>query len=126
MNFVDARDISAVAAKMLINGNKDESKFYINKVYDITGQEALSYSQAAEILSNETGKKISYMDITEDAARKGMKEIGMNDWSINIMIELFRRIRAGYGLETTIAVEKESFSGYTNMDRWNVCTAVRS
>jgi uncharacterized protein YbjT (DUF2867 family) len=106
MNFVDARDVAAIAAKMLINGNVGENKFYINKVYDITGQEALSYSQAADILSNETGKKILYIDITEDAARKEMKEIGVNDWSIDIMIELFRTIKAGYGIETTTAVER--------------------
>jgi uncharacterized protein YbjT (DUF2867 family) len=107
MNFVDARDVAAIAAKMLINGNVGENKFYINKVYDITGQEALSYSHAADILSNETGKKILYIDITEDAARKEMKEIGvMNDWSIDIMIELFRTIKAGYGIETTTVVER--------------------
>jgi uncharacterized protein YbjT (DUF2867 family) len=45
MNFVDARDVAAITAKILINGNKDENKFYINKAYDITGQEALSYSR---------------------------------------------------------------------------------
>jgi hypothetical protein len=29
----------------------------------------------------------------------------MDDWSINIMIELFNTIRGGYGSETTEAVE---------------------
>ena len=29
----------------------------------------------------------------------------MDDWSINIMIELFSTIREGYGSETTEAVE---------------------
>jgi len=48
-----------------------------NETYGITGQEPLSYSQAAEILSNEVGKKISYVDVTEEDTRKGMKEIGM-------------------------------------------------
>lgn len=106
MSFIDVRDIAAVATKLLINSNEDEKKYHINKMYDITGQEALSYSQVAEILTNEIGKKISYVDVTEDAARKGMKEIGMNDWSIDILIELFRIIKAGYGVETTTTVER--------------------
>lgn len=106
MSFVDVRDIAAVAAKLLTNSNEGEKKYHINKVYDITGQEALSYSQVAEILSNEIGKKISYVDVTEDAAMKGMKEIGMNDWSIDILIELFRIIKAGYGIEITTTVER--------------------
>ena len=59
----------------------------------------------ADILSNEVGKKISYIDISEDDTRKGMEQIGMSDWYIDIMIELFRIIRAGYGSETTAAVE---------------------
>jgi uncharacterized protein YbjT (DUF2867 family) len=105
MSFVDARDIAAIATKLLINGNEVENKYHINKAYDITGREALSYSEAAEILSKEMGKKISYVDITEDAATKGMKEIRMNDWSIDILIELFKTIKAGYGVETTTAVE---------------------
>ena len=42
----------------------------MNKAYDITGSDALSYSQVAEILSSEVGKKISYVDVTEEDARK--------------------------------------------------------
>jgi len=105
MSFVDARDIGATAARILTNNNNGGRNQYENKAYDITGQNALSYKQAADILSNEVGKKISYMDITEDNARDGMKQIGMGEWFINIMIELFRIIRAGYGSETTAAVE---------------------
>ncbi|HEU4824699.1 MAG TPA: SDR family oxidoreductase [Nitrososphaeraceae archaeon] len=105
MSFVDTRDIGAVAAVMLTNTNHGASQQHENKAYDITGQDALSYRQVADILSNEVGKKISYIDITEDDARKGMKQIGMDEWFINIMIELFRIIRAGYGSETTTAVE---------------------
>lgn len=105
MSFVDTRDIGAVAAVMLTNTNHGASQQHENKAYDITGQDALSYRQVADILSNEVGKKISYIDITEDDARTGMKQIGMDEWFINIMIELFRIIRAGYGSETTTAVE---------------------
>jgi uncharacterized protein YbjT (DUF2867 family) len=105
MSFVDARDIGAIAARILTNNNNGGRNQYENKAYDITGQNALSYRQVADILSNEVGKKISYMNITEDDARNGMKQIGMGEWFINIMIELFRIIRAGYGSETTTAVE---------------------
>lgn len=47
----------------------------------------------------------TYIDITEDTAREGLKHIGMDDWSINIMIELFRTIRGRYGSETTETVD---------------------
>jgi uncharacterized protein YbjT (DUF2867 family) len=106
MSFIDARDIAAVTVAILThNKNHGTSQQYKNKTYDITGQEALSYGRAADILSNEVGKKISYVDISENDAQKGMKQIGVDNWSINILIELFRIIREGYGSETNTAVE---------------------
>jgi uncharacterized protein YbjT (DUF2867 family) len=72
VSFVDVRDIAAVAVKALTDddGNDDKHK---GKVYTITGPEALSYYQAAEILSNATGKKISYVNVSKEEARQGMK-----------------------------------------------------
>ena len=104
MSFVDTRDIAAVVSKILTNKN-GVSRQYVNKAYDITGRDALSYSQVAQILSNEVGKKISYVDVTEEDARKGMKQMGADDWFIDVMLELFRITRAGYGSQTTTAVE---------------------
>jgi uncharacterized protein YbjT (DUF2867 family) len=103
VSFVDVRDIAAVAVELL---TKDGSR-HQNKAYGITGQEALSYSQAAEIISKEIGRKISYIDIPEEDARKGMKEIGMDDWFIDVMMDGFNYIiRGGYGSQTTTAVEQ--------------------
>jgi len=106
MSFIDSRDIAAITSEILTKNNSESSRqLYENKTYDITGPDALSYGQAADILSNVAGKKISYVNITEEDARKGMKQIGMTDWFIDIMLELFRTIRAGYGSETTTSVE---------------------
>lgn len=105
MSFIDSRDIGAITAGILTRNNSGSSLQHKNKAYDITGPDAISYGQAADILSSEAGKKISYVNITEEDARKGMKQIGMSDWFIDIMMELFRIIRAGYGSETTTVVE---------------------
>jgi len=104
VSFVDVRDIAAVAAKVLTG--HDESKTRDSgKAYNITGPEALSYYQAAEILSNTAGKKINYVNITEADARRGMKDAGMNEWFINIALELFDNYRKGYGSQVSNAVE---------------------
>jgi uncharacterized protein YbjT (DUF2867 family) len=105
MSFIDSRDIAAVTSEILMNNSGSSRQHHENKTYDITGPEALSYGQAADILSSETGKKISYVNISEDDAQNGMKQIGMGDWFIDIMMELFRIIRTGYGSETTNEVE---------------------
>src|SRR5437763_475355 len=59
MSFVDARDVAAVSVQALIS----DSQQHIGKAYAITAQEAIYYGQAAEILSEEVGRRISYVNI---------------------------------------------------------------
>ena len=105
-SFVDVRDIAAVAVQALNGSSKNGTANHIRKAYDITGGEALSYGQAAEILSKEIGKKVNYVNISDEDARKGMKDMGADEWTINSMIELFGITRAGYLSETSSAVEQ--------------------
>jgi uncharacterized protein YbjT (DUF2867 family) len=115
VSLVDVRDIAAVAVKSLIDEDKHK-----NKTYLITGPEALSYHEVAEILSNATGRKISYVNISEEEARAAMKEIGMNDWLINTVSELSEYFRKGKASEISPAVEEVtgnkpiSFSEFAN------------
>jgi uncharacterized protein YbjT (DUF2867 family) len=102
VSFVDVRDIAAVAVKALTDGN-DKHK---NKTWLITGPESLSYYQAAEILSNATGKKISYVNISKEEARRVMKEMGVDDWWINTIIEVYDFYRGGLQAQVSSAVEE--------------------
>jgi uncharacterized protein YbjT (DUF2867 family) len=102
ISLVDARDVAAVAAEVLTNNGSQ----HINKIYDITGPEALSHSQVAEILSKETGRRVSYVDISEEDLRNGMKKMGIVDWSIDNALELYRMYRSGYRSQVTTVVEQ--------------------
>lgn len=77
----------------------------IGKPYELTGPESLTYIEAAEILSTEAGKKIRYINISEDQVRQGIKEMGMNDWHANVIVELLRITRDGYVSQISSAVE---------------------
>ena len=79
MSFVDARDVAAVSVQALIG----DSQQHIRKAYAITAQEAISYGQAAEILSKEVGRRISYVDIPEEDSRKGWKRMA---WMIGLLM----------------------------------------
>jgi uncharacterized protein YbjT (DUF2867 family) len=52
--FIDVRDIAAVAARTLTETGHE------NKVYTLTGSEALDYEQVADIMSEVLGRKIRY------------------------------------------------------------------
>ncbi len=41
MSFIDVRDIAAISSKILTNNGVSQQ--YVNKSYDITGSDALSY-----------------------------------------------------------------------------------
>ena len=101
VSFIDARDIGAVAVKALVDGDK-----HYNKTYMVTGPEALSYHQAADILSSATGKKIDYVNISDEEARGGMKEAGLDDWLINTISDLYALYRKGYASQVSSAVEE--------------------
>jgi len=115
VSLVDVRDIAAIAVESLIDEDKHK-----NKTYLITGPEALSYHQVAEVLSNATGRKISYVNISEEEAKAAMKEIGMSDWLINTVSELSDYFRKGKASEVSPAVEEVtgrkpiSFSQFAN------------
>jgi uncharacterized protein YbjT (DUF2867 family) len=103
VSFVDIRDIAAVAVQALLD-NKDG--VHIGKAYTITGPEAISYGDAAGILSEYIGRKISYVIISEDDARQLIKNMGMSDWHTNVLLELLKITREGYLSNISSAVEK--------------------
>ena len=84
VSIVDVRDIAAVATKALIEAGNDDR--HDGKIYTITGPEALSYYQIAEILSNTTGRKISYVNLSEGDLRRSLKEAGVDDWFIYVVL----------------------------------------
>lgn len=55
-SFIDVRDLAAVAALVLT----DETGKFINKSYELTGSEALTYTEIAQILSDVLGRIIIY------------------------------------------------------------------
>jgi uncharacterized protein YbjT (DUF2867 family) len=103
VSFVDVRDIASVTATVL---TKKDGEEYMNKAYDVTGPESLTYADAANILSNEAGKKIGYSNISEDDARQMIKAMGMNDWHTSVLLELLKITREGYLSSISPAIEQ--------------------
>ncbi len=88
-SLVDARDMAAVAVEALTGSGHE------GKVYTISGPEAISHNQIAEILSEVLGRKISHVNLSEEDVRKGFEEAGFPDWMVNSGIEGDRLTRDG-------------------------------
>jgi uncharacterized protein YbjT (DUF2867 family) len=87
---IDTRDISAVAARVLVESGHE------GKRYDLTGGESLSNAEIAELLSQALGRKISHITIPEAAASDAMAKAGTPPWLVHLLTELNAVGKAGY------------------------------
>jgi uncharacterized protein YbjT (DUF2867 family) len=105
VSIIDVRDIAAVAVKALIEAGRNDR--HNGKVYTITGPEALSYYQIAKILSNVTGREISYVNLSEGDFRRSLKEAGVDDWFIFVvLLMLDSYYKKGIAAQITNSVEE--------------------
>lgn len=99
VSMVDARDVAAVIAAALTGDGHE------GQAYTVTGPGAISDVEVADILSNVVGSKVTYVDVTEEAAYDNMVSLGMPAALANAMVELYRIERAGYVSAVSPAVE---------------------
>jgi len=95
---VDARDIGAVAGRVLTGKGHD------GKAYELTGPQALTYAQAAEILSRVLGREIRYVPITHEQHKQGALAAGMPPVYVDALVDLDRYVAEGRMTAVTAAV----------------------
>ncbi len=96
IQFIDTRDIAAVAVVTLAQPG------HTGKKYVITGSEALSYRQATEIIDTAIGKRLRYIDESFDEARARLMQAGQSRHAglIESTLALAAYQRAGGPTET--------------------------
>lgn len=111
-SWVDVQDIGEVGAKVLTAPGHE------GKVYDLTGGEALSSAEALAILGEALGRKYTYVDAPEEAARKAMEDAQSPLWMVDGFAELNFLIKAGYaagladGVKQVLGREPRTFRQY--------------
>lgn len=100
VSFIDARDISAVAAKLLTT---DE---FNNKDFDITGSEAVDHAQVATAISKATGQTITYQEIKPEELKAGLLAAGLPADYTDFLIMIMGFLREGYSAGITDNVKK--------------------
>ena len=103
--LVDCGDVAAVAVAALTQEGHDR------RIYDVTGPEALSFEAVADAIGQAVGRKITYVHVAPDYARKQMLADGVPLWLADDMLVLFASIREGYGGAVTDTVQKVTGEG---------------
>lgn len=96
--LVDTRDVAAAAVGALTESGHGR------RIYDLTGPEALSYDAMADAISQAIGRKVSYVHVPPEYAKKQMIIDGVPRWLADDMIILFASFREGYGATVTNSV----------------------
>jgi uncharacterized protein YbjT (DUF2867 family) len=94
-SFIDARDIAAVAAKLI------ESDTLSNRDFDITGPVALDHDAAAAILSQATGRRVAFRDIEPGVLREGFAAGGVPADYAEFLLVILDYLKQGYAERTT-------------------------
>ncbi|MEX0879327.1 MAG: SDR family oxidoreductase [Thermoanaerobaculia bacterium] len=98
--IIDARDIGAVAAKVLTEPGHE------GKAYTLSGPEALSNLQMAEKLSKAIGKPVKYVDMPEAEYKEMLVGFGMPEPFVDAFIDLQHYYHKGGGEPVTGDVEQ--------------------
>jgi uncharacterized protein YbjT (DUF2867 family) len=99
-SLVDLNDVAMVITKALTEEGHE------NKTYVLTGNKALTYAEQAKLLTKVSGKTINYIAVSKADSEKGLKEMGMDDWSARHLAELMGWfVDADFYHETTDTIE---------------------
>jgi uncharacterized protein YbjT (DUF2867 family) len=99
-SIIDARDIGAVAAKVLAEEGHD------GKTYTLSGPESLTNSQMAEKLSKATSKPVHHVDMPPAEYKAMLVGFGMPPPFVDAFIDLQRFYSSGGAEAVTPDVEK--------------------
>ena len=98
-NFIDARDVGTVAAKVLTEAG--HSGKHSGKAYELTGSVALSYTEVAQIFSDVLGRRVSYTNPNPLTFYRRMRSRGLPRGYIFVMLALYSACRFGLAAGTT-------------------------
>jgi uncharacterized protein YbjT (DUF2867 family) len=87
-SFISTKDIAEVAALAF-----QHKRFGVE--YNLTGSDALDHTQAAKIISENTGKDVKFHSLREEEMIQGARDNGMPEGAVQYMAILYSAVREG-------------------------------
>ncbi len=89
-SFIDVRDIADSAAAALTTDRFD------GKAFNLTGPEALGYSEAAALISEAIGKPVAYQAVDDDTFVGTLVGAGVPEVYARFLASIFYQVREGW------------------------------
>jgi uncharacterized protein YbjT (DUF2867 family) len=100
ISAVDVRDLADVSVAALTTAEHD------NKVYALTGPEALTFTEMAQQLSRAVGRTITCVDVPPEALRAALADQGFPAWQADGLLEEFAMYCRGEAAEVEAGVHE--------------------
>jgi len=91
ISFIDVRDIAKIIAKAMT-----ETEKHHNKTYSISGPEAISYAEAAAMITEITGKPVAYVNLPYDAMASALLGYGLSQFYVDCVMNLYENFAGGW------------------------------
>lgn len=110
--MIDVRDIVECAGEAAVRNEFD------NQVLELSGPECVSYHDVVRVLSEVTGRTITYVPVTPEAVRETMLGMGLDDWMSTLMRDYYQAYSEGWGDFVTDNVERMAGHPPRNLDQF--------
>jgi uncharacterized protein YbjT (DUF2867 family) len=97
---IDIRDVAAVAVKALTEDG------HVGNTYTLTGPQALTNSEAAQILSDTLGREIRFVNLPPAKLKEALLSAGVPEWNADALLDLQRLYREGKAATVTRDVNR--------------------
>ncbi len=94
-SFIDSRDVAEFLATILTEPDHE------NKIYEITGNEAITHQEVASTMSETLKRDIEYLDVNEEEMRRLLKNKGISKDNIEFMLSFYEPVRKGLAAKIT-------------------------
>ncbi|WP_235613012.1 SDR family oxidoreductase [Paenibacillus sp. LC231] len=101
VSFIDTRDIGEASALVLM-----DSENHQNRGYTLTGSEAITYQQAADILSDVLDRRITYSNPSSGTFKKTIIARGIPKEFATVMTVLYLTTKLGMANKVTSDLER--------------------
>jgi uncharacterized protein YbjT (DUF2867 family) len=98
VSYIDARDVARVAARVLTGSGHD------GKAYDLSGPEAVTHDEIAEVLTRVLGRTIRFVRISDEEFRQRWTAAGVSEEEAEAWVDISRYFRTGACRDMTTAV----------------------
>jgi uncharacterized protein YbjT (DUF2867 family) len=97
--LIDARDVGDALAAAVVTDRFDGSAL------ELSGPKSIGHSTVAAEIGKALGRNVSYVAVPPEAAGEAVRAFGLDDWTVQIIVEYSRAYSKGFGDFVTDSVQ---------------------